>query len=104
MSNTKRKRGGGENNTWLSSNFGASQNNDIITNNSSTIDESTAASAILVKTYKQPTNVAHKKVETKTNKHVATNRSVLNSQNRFAFTKIKDIVDVYNCFELPKTA
>ena len=102
MFNTKRK-GGGENNTWLSSNFGASQNNDTITDNSSTIDKSTAASAILVRTYKKSTNVAHKKVATKTNKHLATNRSVLNSQNRFAFTKITDIVDVFKYFELPKS-
>ena len=27
----------------------------------------------------------------------------MNSQNRFAFTKITDIVDVYKCFELPKS-
>ena len=103
VDNIQHEKKRGDNNTWFSSNLCASQNNDTITDNSSTIDESTAASAIMVKPYQRRTNIGNTKVVAKGIRHVATKRNAMNSQNRFAFTKITDIVDVYKCFELPKS-
>jgi len=103
VNNVQHEKKRGENNTWFSSNLCASQNNDTITDFSSTFDESTAASGGTIETYKKHTNIAHKKIATKTKKHVPAKRSVVTSQNKFALTKMTDIVDVYKCFKLPKS-